>query len=99
LGNKINNNNYYLFMYLLNSQWPITDSARILKPEFLKTSVDLQTEFSEETQRAEGQRLEELVNVVKLHKFRVGTRMPTVSQAEGQHLAPLQTFIKNKALV
>jgi hypothetical protein len=29
--------------------------------------------------------------------FRPGTRWPTVSWTEGQHLAPMKTFIKNKA--
>jgi hypothetical protein len=41
--------------------------------ELLKVSVDLQTAFAAETNRAEGQWLEEQLNVVKLHMFRVGT--------------------------
>jgi hypothetical protein len=47
--------------------------------EFLKISVDLQTEFAAETHRAEGQWLEEQLSMVKLRMFRVGTRMPTAS--------------------
>jgi hypothetical protein len=68
-----------------------------LKHELLKISVHLQTEFAAETHPAEGQWLKEQLNVVKLSMFRVGTLMPTVSRTEGQHLAPLKTFIKNKA--
>jgi hypothetical protein len=41
----------------------------ILKREFLEISVDLQTAFSAETRPAEGQWLEEQVNVVKLRTF------------------------------
>jgi hypothetical protein len=69
----------------------------ILKHEFLNISVHLQSAFAAETRLAEGQWLEEQLNWVKLRMFRVGTRIPTVSRAEGQHLAPLKTFIKNKA--
>jgi hypothetical protein len=64
-----------------------------LKYDLLKISVDLQTAFAADTHRTEGQWLKEQLNVVKLRMFRVGTRMPT----EGQHLAPLKTFIKNNA--
>jgi hypothetical protein len=39
--------------------------------------VRLQTVFAAETHLAEGQRLEEHVNVVKLRMFLVGTWMPT----------------------
>jgi hypothetical protein len=53
-------------------------------------SVDLQTASAADTHLAEGQWLKEQLNVVKLRMFRVGTRMPTVSRAEGQCLAPLR---------
>jgi hypothetical protein len=67
-----------------------------LKHDLLKISIDLQTEFAADTQLAEGQWLKEQLNVVKLRMFRVGTRMPTVSRREGQHLASLKTFIKRQ---
>jgi hypothetical protein len=66
-------------------------------PTILKISVDLQTAFAADTHLAEGQWLKEQLNVVKLRMFRAGTRMPTVSRAEGQRLVPLKTFIKNSA--
>jgi hypothetical protein len=69
----------------------------IFKHYFLKISVDLQTVLAGETHQAAGQSLEEKVNVVKLRVFRAGTRIPAVSRTEGQHLAPLKTFIKNRA--
>jgi hypothetical protein len=37
----------------------------MFQPEFLKISVDLQPEFAEETHLAEGQWMEEQLNVVK----------------------------------
>jgi hypothetical protein len=40
--------------------------------------------------------MDEQLNVVKLRMFRVGTRMPTVSTAEGQYLVPLTIFIKTE---
>jgi hypothetical protein len=55
-----------------------------LKHDLLKISVDLQTAFAADTHLAEGQWLKEQLNLVKLRMFRVGTRMPTVSRAEGQ---------------
>jgi hypothetical protein len=61
-------------------------------------SVGLQTAFAIETQLAEGQWLEEQVNVLKLRMFRVGTRRPTVSRTEGQYLVQIKIFIKKKAL-
>jgi hypothetical protein len=48
-----------------------------------KISVDSQTAFAAETHLAEGLWLEEQLKVVKLRMFRVGTRVPTVSRAEG----------------
>jgi hypothetical protein len=68
-----------------------------VKYGLLKISVHLQTAFAAETHPAERQWLKEQLNVVKLRLFRVGTRMPTVSRTEGQHLAPLKTFIKRSA--
>jgi hypothetical protein len=65
--------------------------------EFLKISVDLQAGLAAKAHLAEGQWLEEQLNVVKLRMIRVGTRMPIVHRTEGQYLAPLKTFIKNKA--
>jgi hypothetical protein len=56
------------------------------KREFLKTSVALQTVLSAETHLAERQCLEELLNILKLRIFGAGTRISTVSRAEGQHL-------------
>jgi hypothetical protein len=67
-----------------------------LKQEFLKISVSLHTAFAVETRLTEGQWLEEQLKTVKLPMFRAGTRRPTVSRTEGQHLAPLKAFIKNK---
>jgi hypothetical protein len=65
--------------------------------ELLKVSVDVQTAVAVETHLAEGQWLKEQLNMVKLHMFRVGTRMPAISRGEGQHIAPLKTFIQNKS--
>jgi hypothetical protein len=65
------------------------------KPEFLKISVDLQTAFAAETHLAEGKCPEKQLSVVKLHMFRAGTRMYTVSRIEGQNLAALKILIKN----
>jgi hypothetical protein len=45
-----------------------------LKQDFLKVSVSLQTAFAVETHLAEGQWLEEQVNMLKLPMFRVGIR-------------------------
>jgi hypothetical protein len=67
------------------------------KRELPKTSVRLQTAFAPETRLAEGQWLEEQLNTVKLRMSRTGTRMPTVSRTERRHLAPLESFSKNKA--
>jgi hypothetical protein len=66
-----------------------------LKHELLNISVDLQTAFAADTHLAEGQWLKEQLNVVKLRRFRVGTRMPTVSRTEGQYSVLLKAFIKN----
>jgi hypothetical protein len=64
----------------------------ILKQVFLKKSVSLQTAFAAETRLAEGQWLEEPVDMLKLWMFRVGTRRPTVSRTEGHHLVSLKAF-------
>jgi hypothetical protein len=56
-----------------------------VKHDLLKISVHLQTAFAADTHLAEGQWLEEQLNVVKLRMFRVGTRMPTVSRSEEQY--------------
>jgi hypothetical protein len=66
------------------------------KQELQKISARLQTELAAETHLAEGQWLEDQVNMLKLRMFQAGTRIPMVSRTEGQHLAPLKTFIKNK---
>jgi hypothetical protein len=55
-----------------------------LKNKFVKISVDLQPALTEEVHLAEGQRLDEQLNVVKLRMFRVGTRKPTFSGNEGK---------------
>jgi hypothetical protein len=68
-----------------------------LRHELLKISVHLQTASAVGTRLAEGQWLEEQLNLVKLRQSRAGTRMPTVSRTEGQCLVPVKTFIKNKA--
>jgi hypothetical protein len=68
-----------------------------LKQEFPKLSVNLQAAFAVETHLTEGQCSEGQVNMSKLRMFRAGTSRPTVSRTEGQNLAPLKTFIKNKA--
>jgi hypothetical protein len=57
--------------------------------KFLKISVGLQTVLAAETHLAERQCLQELLSIVKLRIFRAGTRMPTDSGAEEQHLALL----------
>jgi hypothetical protein len=46
-----------------------------LKFELLQILVYLQTAFAAETHPAEGQRLEEQLNLVKLFMFRVRTRI------------------------
>jgi hypothetical protein len=68
-----------------------------IKHELLQISVGLQTTFVAETHVAEGQRLEEHVNMVKLRTLRIEARMPTISRTDGQHLVPLKIFIKKKA--
>jgi hypothetical protein len=68
-----------------------------VKHEFLKLFAYLQTAFAVETHLAEGQWLEEQVNMVKLRMFRVGTRRPAVSRTEGQHRGPLKILTKNRA--
>jgi hypothetical protein len=68
-----------------------------LKYDLLKISLNLHPAFTADTHLAEGQWLKEELNMVKLHMFRVGTRIPTVSRTEGQYLVPLKTFIKNSA--
>jgi hypothetical protein len=55
---------------------------------------ELQTAFAAETHLAEGQWQEEQADMVKLRMFRAGTRMPTLSRTEGEHLVLLKTFIK-----
>jgi hypothetical protein len=49
------------------------------KRKFLKISVGLQIALSAEASLAEGQCLEELLNMIKLRTFRAEIRMPTVS--------------------
>jgi hypothetical protein len=75
------------------------DQTRLLKLNYalLKISTNLQTECAAETRLAVGQWLEEQLNIDKFRMFRVGTRKPTASRTEGQNLAPLKTFIKNRA--
>jgi hypothetical protein len=68
-----------------------------LKYELLKISTNLQTGFAAETCLAVGQWLEEQLNIDNFRMFRVGTRNPTASRTEGQNLAPLKIFIKNRA--
>jgi hypothetical protein len=55
-----------------------------LKRDVLIISIDLQTAIAADTHLAEGQWLKEQLNVVQLRMFRVGTRMQTVSRADGQ---------------
>jgi hypothetical protein len=50
-----------------------------------------------ETHLSEGQCLKEKVNMLKSRIFQIGTRMPTVWITLGQHLVPLNTFIKKSA--
>jgi hypothetical protein len=68
-----------------------------LVTELYTARNNLQTAFVVETHLAEGQWLEEQVNMVKLRMLRVGTRRPTIPMTEGQHLVEIKTFIKNKA--
>jgi hypothetical protein len=99
-----------LFIYLrteLNSQWPITESVRIqtaIRQRKDKTHTKKERKIDQlryshlnMSYLTQGQWLEEHVNMVKLRMFQVGTRMPTVSRTEGQHLAALKTFIRSKA--
>jgi hypothetical protein len=71
----------------------------IFIPEFLIISVYLQTAFAAGTHRAEGQWLEDQQNMVKLCMFRLRALMPNIYKTHWQHMAPLQTFIKDKASV
>jgi hypothetical protein len=75
------------------------DRTRLFKLKYLllKIYTNVQTEFAAETNLAVGQWLEEQLNIEKFRMFRVGTRKPTASRTEGQDLAPLKTFIKNRA--
>jgi hypothetical protein len=68
-----------------------------LKCNLLKISTHSQTEFAATTHLAVRQWAEEQLNVEKCRMFREGTRKPTASRTEGQNLAPLKTFIKNRA--
>jgi hypothetical protein len=67
-----------------------------LKCNLLKISINSQTEFAATTHLAVGQWAEEL-DVEKFRMLREGTRKPTASRTEGQNLAPVKTFIKNRA--
>jgi hypothetical protein len=60
-----------------------------LKNKFLKISEDLQTALTAEAHLAEGQWLDEQLNMVKLPMFRVGNRTATFSGNERQQLPPL----------
>jgi hypothetical protein len=64
----------------------------IVVQEFLKISVSFQTAFAAETRLAEGQWLEEQVNMATLRMFRVGISRPTVSRRGATFCAT-----KNKA--
>jgi hypothetical protein len=56
---------------------------RLLKnKEFLNISVSLHTAFPDEAHLAEGQWLEEQVNMLKLRILAVGTRKPNISRRE-----------------
>jgi hypothetical protein len=68
-----------------------------LKYNLLKISINSQTEFAATTHLAVGQWAEEQLNLDNFRMFREGTRKPTLSRTEGQNLAPLKTFIKNRA--
>jgi hypothetical protein len=50
----------------------------VFERKFLKISVDLQTALAAETHLAEGQWLEEQLNIVKLRMLRSGTRILAV---------------------
>jgi hypothetical protein len=75
------------------------DQLRLFKRKHDKLNifVDLQTAFPAKTHPAQGQRLKEEPNVVKLHMFLEGTQMPTVYRTRGQYSVPLKAFIKNNA--
>jgi hypothetical protein len=68
-----------------------------LKCNLLKISINSQTVFEATIHLAVGQWAEKQLNVEKIRMFREGTRKPTASRTEGQNLAPLKTFIKNRA--
>jgi hypothetical protein len=54
-----------------------------------KISIHLQIAVAAETRPAEGQWVEEQLNMVKLFIFQPGTRRATLSSTEGKHLASL----------
>jgi hypothetical protein len=60
---------------------------------FLKITIDMQTALVPGACPAEGQWLEEQLNMEKLFVFRAGTRILTASRAGKQNLAPLHAFI------
>jgi hypothetical protein len=62
-----------------------------------ENSVHYKTVFAAEAHLAEGQWMDEQMNVAKLRMFRVGTRMLTVSKRKGHFLPLNKTFIKNKS--
>jgi hypothetical protein len=74
------------------------DQTRLfkLKYELVQISANLRTEFAAEKHLPVGQLLEEQLNIEKFRMFRVGTHKPTASRTEGQNLAPLNTFIKER---
>jgi hypothetical protein len=57
-----------------------------LKYELIKIFVRLKTAFAAGTHLAEGQWLEEQLNMAQLRMFRVGSRMSTVSRPDGNIL-------------
>jgi hypothetical protein len=71
------------------------NQLRLFTPihDLLKISIDLQIALAADTHLAEGQWLKEQLNVLKLRMFRVGTRRPTVSRAEGQYSIQFNTYL------
>jgi hypothetical protein len=75
------------------------NQARLLKlkHEFLKISLSLQTAFAVETLLAEGQWLEEQVNMVKLTNVRSRNPKADYFEDRGATFSATKTFIKNNA--
>jgi hypothetical protein len=66
------------------------------KREFIKLSADLQTALAAGSRAAEGQWLEEKLEIVELRIFQAGTLLATVSRTEGKYLPPYEDLLQIK---